>query len=76
MNSAEATLGLAGICVCSVEGLEDTWTGNAKGVGSTRCGQYQSQVGAWRGVGWAVPKPSWVLAASGCVMLRGLESPG
>lgn len=74
MSNAEAKLGLRGICVSNVEGIEDTWMGNAKGVGSTWCGQCQSQVGAWRGFGWAMP--SLVLEASGCVMLRGWESPG
>lgn len=76
MGNAKAKLGLGGICVGNVEGLEVTWMSNAKGVGSTRCGQRQSQVGAWRGVGWAMPKPSWVLEAPGCMMLRVHESPG
>lgn len=74
VSSAEAKLGLGGICIGNVEKLEDTWMGNPKGLGSTRWGQCQSQVGAWRGVGWA--RPSWVLEGSMCVMLRGLESPG
>lgn len=35
MGNAKAKLELGGICGSSVEGLEDTWMGNAKGIGMT-----------------------------------------
>lgn len=35
VSNAEAKLELGGVCGSSVEGLEDTWMGNAKGIGST-----------------------------------------